>query len=120
MYALHSKLYQLVVKPLISIRTTGSIDVERAVKPIKKDILIKSRNKLSDNKAMVLFRTSENLRQLMKIKQEFKKNNSPILSVSSISKTSLVPLSVCRGNRQDNVLLDDRGDNSSDSDMDEH
>ena len=38
-YAPRSKLYRLVAEPLLSVRTAGSIDVERAVKPMKNGIL---------------------------------------------------------------------------------
>ena len=34
-HAPHSSLHRLVAEPLLSIRTAGSIDVERAVKPMK-------------------------------------------------------------------------------------
>ena len=71
-YAPNNAFYQKVAKPLLSIRTTGSIDVERAVKPIKGCVLTKQRNRLSNNKAIVLFRLSENLRQLQNIKVEMK------------------------------------------------
>ena len=55
-YAPHSKLYRLVAEPLLSIRTAGSIDVERAVKPMKNSILTKERNRLGDDAAGVLMR----------------------------------------------------------------
>ena len=42
-------------------RTVGSIDVERRVKPLKDTILTKKRNRLSDAKAAVLYRARENL-----------------------------------------------------------
>jgi hypothetical protein len=71
-YSPHSQLYQRVGKPLLSIRTAGSMDVERKVKPIKHKILSKERNALSDGKAIVLFRARENLKHLMKVKTDFK------------------------------------------------
>ena len=73
-YAPHSKFYRLVAEPLLSVRTAGSIDVERAVKPIKNSILAKDRNRLDDNAAEVLMRASENLKFLMKVKLDFKNN----------------------------------------------
>ena len=40
-FAAHSELYQLIAKPLMSMRTVRSIDVERRVKPLKDTILTK-------------------------------------------------------------------------------
>ena len=75
-----SKFYQLVTKPLMSMCTVGSIDVERRIKPVKNDILSKTRNCLSDSKATVLYRTSENLNHLMKAKKILgKKITNPLL-----------------------------------------
>ena len=67
-YASSSEFYQMVAKPLLSMRTVGSIDVERRVKPIKDSILTKKRNRLKDPKGVALFRASENLNHLMKAK----------------------------------------------------
>jgi hypothetical protein len=64
----------------MSIRTVGSIDVERRIKPVKNDILSKTRNRLSDSKATVLYRTSENLNHLMKAKKILgKKITDPLI-----------------------------------------
>lgn len=71
-YAKHSKFYIRVARPLLSMRTTGSIDVERVAKPFKNNILRKDRNRLSDGKGRVLFRAAQNLRYLMKAKAELK------------------------------------------------
>eukprot|EP00956_Cyclotella_meneghiniana_P034352 scaffold103910_cov23-Cyclotella_meneghiniana.AAC.1 len=68
-FAAHSELYQLIAKPLISMRTVGSIDVERRVKPLKDTILTKKRNRLSDAKAAVLYRARENLNHIMNAKK---------------------------------------------------
>ena len=70
-YAPNNKFYQHIAKPLLSIRTTGSNDVERKCKPLKSKVLIKTRNKIKDRKAEMLFRTPQNLRQLMKIKIDY-------------------------------------------------
>ena len=50
-------------------RTVGSIDVERRVKPLKDTILTKKRNRLSDAKANVLYRARENLNHIMNAKK---------------------------------------------------
>ena len=68
-FAAHSELYQLIAKPLILMRTVGSIDVERRVKPLKDTILTKKRNRLSDAKAAVLYRARENLNHIMNAKK---------------------------------------------------
>ena len=68
-YAAHSEFYHKVVKPLLSMRTVGSIDVERRVKGLKGTILTKKRNKLKDPKGVALMRSSENLRHIMKAKK---------------------------------------------------
>ena len=60
--------YQKIAKPLLLMRTVGSIDVERRVKPIKHTIMTKKRNRLQDPKGVALFRASENLKHIMKAK----------------------------------------------------
>ena len=52
-----------------AMRTVGSIDVERRLKPIKHNILTKKRNRLQDPKGVALFRASENLKHLMHAKK---------------------------------------------------
>ena len=79
-YSPNNAFYQRIAKPLLSIRTAGSIDVERKVKPLKSKILTKSRNQSRDQKSQMLFRASENLRQLSKIKMEFKRQGIPLPS----------------------------------------
>src|SRR6056300_1030760 len=72
--------YHKVAKPLLSMRTVGSIDVECRIKPVKNDILTKYRNRLSDEKGVVLYRASENLRHLMNSKKIIgKKVTEPLL-----------------------------------------
>ena len=72
-FAEHSEFYLKVAKPLLSMRTVGSIDVERRIKPIKKEILTKKRNRLQDPKGVALFRASENLKHIMKAKKSLGK-----------------------------------------------
>ena len=64
----NNEFYQKVAKHLLSMRTVGSIDVERRVKPIKHTILTKKRNRLKDPKGIALYRASENLKHIMKAK----------------------------------------------------
>ena len=57
--------YLKVAKPLLSIKSVGSMDAERAAKPPKYSILTKERNRLEHEKAELLLRTRTNLRYLM-------------------------------------------------------
>ena len=54
-YAPNYPLYHKVAKPLLSMRTTGSLDIEH-------NILTKKHNRLADDKAITLIRASENLK----------------------------------------------------------
>ena len=72
-YAAHSKFYLLVAKPLMSMCTTGSIDVERRIKPLKHNILTKKRNCLKDPKGVMLLRAGENLKHELAAKMQLGK-----------------------------------------------
>ena len=85
-YAPHSKFFRRVAEPLLSLRTAGSIDVERAVKPLNNSILTKERNQLDGSKAGVLMRASENLKILMKIKIDLKKVRMKYFVVAMLVK----------------------------------
>ena len=63
-FARNNDFYMKVVKPLLSMRTTGSIDVERRIKPLKHNIVTKKRNRLKDPKGVSLLRASENLKHI--------------------------------------------------------
>ena len=55
--------FQLVAKPLLSIKTTGSISVEGATKPLKNKVATKERNRLlTDKRTALLLRAGLNLR----------------------------------------------------------
>ena len=59
-------------RPLLSMRTVGSMDVERKIKPLKDTILTKDRNLLKDPKGVALW-LRENLNFIMKAKKELGK-----------------------------------------------
>ena len=60
-----SQFYTVLVEPLLSLRTTGSITVERIAKPMKHKVLEKHRNRLGIQKAEMLLRVGFNLRAIM-------------------------------------------------------
>ncbi len=51
-----------MAKPLVSVKTIGSISVERPAKPLKNKVANKSRNSNSKDKLTVLLRVGLNLR----------------------------------------------------------
>jgi len=53
-FAANSEFFLKVANCLLSMRTVGSIDVERKVKPIKHNIMTKHRNRLKDPKGVAL------------------------------------------------------------------
>ncbi len=55
-YAHFSPLYQQVGKRLLPMKSVGSMVVERTAKPFKHCMLSKDRNRLSDEKGIVMFR----------------------------------------------------------------
>ena len=71
-YVSDSEFYVCIARPLLSLKTVGSMDCERVAKPMKNTIISKNRNRISDEKAVVLLRVSENLKHLQKVKQSVK------------------------------------------------
>ena len=67
-YTANSEFYLKIAKPLLSMRTVGSMVVKRRTKPIKHTIMTKKRNHLEDPKGITLYRASENLNHIMKAK----------------------------------------------------
>jgi hypothetical protein len=51
----------MVAKPLLSIKTTGSISVERVAKPLKNNVVHKYRNRLNLDSRALLLRVGMNL-----------------------------------------------------------
>jgi len=70
-FAENSEFYQRVVKPLLSMCTIDSIDVQHRIKPIKhnNNILTKKQNYLHDPKGMALYIAQENLKYIMNTKK---------------------------------------------------
>ena len=71
-YARFSPLYQQIGKRLLSMKTVGSMDVERTAKPFKHCMLSKDRNRLSDERGVVMFRAGQNLKHLHHARESIK------------------------------------------------
>jgi hypothetical protein len=69
-FARHTDLYKQIAKPLMSVGTVGSMDVERSAKGLKHEILCPKRNELSTDQAVTLFGMSENLRHLINARKD--------------------------------------------------
>lgn len=71
-YTRNLEFYKYVVKPLLSVCTSGSIDVERVAKPLKNCVLARNCSKLQKEKAETLLCVGLNLRCLHKAKLAIK------------------------------------------------
>ena len=65
-FARNNSFYLKIAWPLLSMRTTGSIDVDRRIKPLEHTIMTKKRNILKDPKGISLLKGEENLKHLMR------------------------------------------------------
>jgi len=70
-----NKLYCKVIEPLLSVRTTGSIAVERVAKPMKNDVLTKFRQRLSEERSELCLRVGMNLAFLKNVDMSLKKRS---------------------------------------------
>ena len=68
-FAEKSEFYQRLAKPLLSMHNVGSIGVERRIKPIKHNILIKKQNRLHDPKGVALYIAQGKLNHIMSAKK---------------------------------------------------
>jgi len=68
--------FLMVAKPLLSVRITGSMTVERVAKPLKNSVLTKERNKTGLGKTEMLLRAGLNLRFLQDSKEKIRNNSS--------------------------------------------
>lgn len=57
-----TNMSQKIATPLLSMKTTGSISVERAAKPLKNKVATNERNRLGTDKRSLLLRVGINLR----------------------------------------------------------
>jgi hypothetical protein len=71
-YAHFSPLYQQVGKCLLSMKSFGPMDMECTAKPFKHCILTKDRNKLTNEKGIVLFRAGKNLKHFYHARKAIK------------------------------------------------
>ena len=67
-----SRFYTKLAKPLLSLRTTGSMSVERVAKHLKVAVYTKHRNRLECGNKKMLLRTGLNLRFLLGMKVAMK------------------------------------------------
>lgn len=71
-----SPFFLEIAKPLLSVRITGSITVERVAKFIKNSILTKNRNKTGTVRAEMQLRAGLNLRFLYDAKEHIRKKEA--------------------------------------------
>lgn len=64
--------FQRIALPLLSMKTTGSITVERAAKPLKNGVLEAQRNRLSVHKQILCLRAGLNLKMKADMEQQAK------------------------------------------------
>jgi len=77
-FVLHPKdedLYKLILEPLLSIRSVGSITVERIAKPMKRSVLANYRAAMKEDKAEICLRVGLNLRHLMAARQQIRQEH---------------------------------------------
>ena len=85
-YMLVFSTYQQIGKRLLSMKTVGSMDVERTAKPFKHCKLSKDRNRLSDERGVVLFRAGQNLKHLHHARESIKgKVYTEVLGVDGVT-----------------------------------
>ena len=63
--------HRCVAHPLLSLKTTGTISVERAAKPLKNGVASKDRNRLSHDKRLMCLKVGLNLNLKMRLHTEF-------------------------------------------------
>ena len=70
----------MVLEPLLSLRTVGSISVERITKPMKKKVLADYRAALSDGRAEICLRIGLNLRHMMNVRKHIREQATRSMS----------------------------------------
>ena len=68
----NNKLFDKVLEPLLSLRTTGSVTVERIAKTMKHKVLADFRANLGDKRAEICLRAGLNLAYLMNLRKEIR------------------------------------------------
>jgi len=86
---MNNTFYLKVTQPLLSMRTTGSIDVERRTNPLEHNIMTKKHNRLKDPNQISLLGGQENLKQYMGAKLDLgKKITDSLKAISSFTQTT--------------------------------
>ena len=70
----NSVLFREITRPLLSLRSSGSMTVERVAKPLKNSVYTKERRAMLGGKTAVLLRAGLNLNFLSQAKQCLKQN----------------------------------------------
>ena len=67
-----SDMFKYIAKPLLSLRSTGSMSVERVAKPLKNSVWTMSRRRLGGQRAEMILRAGLNLNFLAAAKMDMK------------------------------------------------
>jgi hypothetical protein len=104
-YARFSPLYQQVGKHLLSMKSIGSMDVEPRAKPFMHCMLSKDRNRLSDEKGIVMLRAGQNLKHLHHAQESIKgKVYTGVLGTDSTHDACVNAAAVSQAEVDDEIL----------------
>ncbi len=104
-YACLSPIYQQVGKRLLSMKSLGSMDVERTSKPFKHCMLTKDRNRLSNGTGVIMFRSGQNLKHLHHAREAIKgKVSAGVLGTNSTHDAGVNADAVSQEEDDDKIL----------------
>jgi hypothetical protein len=92
-------------KCLLSMKSIGSMDVECTAKPFKHCMLTKDRNRLSDEKGIVMFRAGQNLKHLHHARESIKgKVYAGVLGTDSTHDAGVNAAAVSQAENDDEIF----------------